>query len=67
MQEGNETLATKGLRTAYTMQGNDKPLATKSDWTMTFDDREGAKAPTVKLIVPITIPHHRNKASYCLQ
>jgi hypothetical protein len=67
MQDDDEPLATKGLRTAYTVQGNDKPLTTKSDWATTFNDHEGAKAPTVKLIVPVMIPHHCIKASYCLQ
>jgi hypothetical protein len=56
-----------GLRVAYAVQGNKKPLATKSNWAMTIDDHEGAKAPTVKLIVPVTIPHHRNKVPYCLR
>jgi hypothetical protein len=50
----------------YAMEGNDEPLATKSNWAMTFDNRKGTKVLAIKLIVPITIPHHRNKASYCL-
>jgi hypothetical protein len=44
------------------MQGNDEPLTTIGDWAMTFDDREGAKAITIKSIVPIVIPYHRNEA-----
>jgi hypothetical protein len=67
MQDNKEPLTTKGFRTVYAVQGNNKPLATKSNWATTFDDHEGAKAPMVKLIMPIMIPHHRNKASYCLQ
>ncbi len=51
------------IRAAYIVQSNNKPLTTKSNWARTFDNHEGAKAPGVKLIVPITIPHHCNKAS----
>jgi hypothetical protein len=42
----------------YAVQGNDEPLATKSNLATTFNDREGAKAPTVKLIALITTPNH---------
>ena len=62
MHEDNEPIATKGLRTAYAVQGNDKPLTTIGDWATTYDDCEGAKVITIKLIVPITIPYHRNEA-----
>jgi hypothetical protein len=44
------------------MQGNNKPLATIVDWATTFDDHEGAKVPTVKLIAPIAILHHCKSA-----
>jgi hypothetical protein len=57
----------QGQLAAYTVQGNNEHLTTKSNWATTFDDHEGAKAPRVKLIMPIMIPHHCNKASYCLQ
>ncbi len=62
VQDDNEPLATKGLRAIYAMQGKDKPLATIGDWATAFDDHEGAKAPTVKLIAPNMILHHCNKA-----
>ncbi len=55
MQDDDEPLTTKGLRTVYVVQGNDEPLTTMGDWAMTIDDREGAKAPTVRLIIPIAI------------
>jgi hypothetical protein len=35
---------------------------TKSNWATTFNDCEGAKALTIKLIAPIVIPYHRNEA-----
>jgi hypothetical protein len=44
------------------MQGNGKPLITVGDWAMTFDDCEGAKALTIKSIVPIAIPYYCNEA-----
>jgi hypothetical protein len=44
------------------MQGNNKPLAIMGDWAMTFGNREGAKAPTVKFITPIVILHHCKSA-----
>ncbi len=62
MQDDNEPLATKGLRTAHAVQGNDKPLTTIGDWATTFDNCEGAKALTIKSIAPIVIPYHRNEA-----
>jgi hypothetical protein len=62
VQCDNEPLAPKGNRVAYAVQGNDKPLATMGDWAMTFDNCEGAKAPTVRLIASITILHHRKHA-----
>jgi hypothetical protein len=62
VQDKDEPLATKGLRAAYAMQGNNEPLTTIGDWAKTFDDCEGNKAPTVKLISPIAIPHHCNEA-----
>ncbi len=62
MQDDDEPLTTKGLRTAYAVQGNDEPLTTIGDWARTYDDCEGAKALTIKLIVPIAIPYHRNEA-----
>jgi hypothetical protein len=61
MHDNNEPLATKGLRTAYAVQGNDKPLTTIGDWATTFDDCEGAKALTTKSFVPIVIPYHCNE------
>jgi hypothetical protein len=60
MQDDNEPLATKGLMTAYTVQGNDKPLTTIGDWATTFDDSEGAKVLTIKLIMLIVISYHCN-------
>jgi hypothetical protein len=62
VQDDDEPLSTKGLRAAYAVQGKNKPLTTIGDWAMTFDDPEGAKAPTVKLIAPIAILHHCNEA-----
>jgi hypothetical protein len=62
VQDDDEPLNTKGLRAAYTVQGNDEPLATMGDWATTFDNREGAKVPMVKLIAPIAIPHHCKSA-----
>jgi hypothetical protein len=62
VQCDNEPLTANGNRVAYAVQGNDKPFATMDDWAMTFDDREGAKAPTVRLIATITILHHRKSA-----
>jgi hypothetical protein len=62
MQDDNEPLATKGLRAAYAIQGNNEPLATMGVWATTFDDCEGAKVPTVKLIAPIAILHHCKSA-----
>jgi hypothetical protein len=44
------------------MQGEDKPLATKSSWAMTYDDCKDAKAPAVKFIVPIAILHYFKSA-----
>ena len=61
VQEDNEPLATKGLRTAYAVQGNDELLATKSNWATTFGDCKVAKVLAVKFIVPITTPHHHNE------
>ncbi len=46
----------------YAVQGNDKPLNIIGDRATTFNDREAAKALTIKLIVPIAIPYHRNEA-----
>jgi hypothetical protein len=63
MQGNNDPLATKGNRVAYVVQGNDKPLATMGDWATTFDDRDGVKAPAVKLIAPIAILHHCKSAT----
>ncbi len=62
MQDDNGPLATKGLRAAYAVQCNDEPLTTVGDWAMAFDDCEGAKALTIKSIVPIAIPYHCNQA-----
>jgi hypothetical protein len=62
MQEDNEPLATKDLRTAYVVQGNDKPFTTIGDWATTFNDCEGAKVLTIKSITPIVIPYHCNEA-----
>ncbi len=50
------------VRAAYDVQGNDKPLATKSNWAMTFDNHEDAKMLIIKLIAPITILHHCKSA-----
>jgi hypothetical protein len=60
MQDDDEPLATKDLRDAYAVQGKDKPLATMGDWATTFNDREGAKVLTIKLIARIVTPHHCN-------
>ena len=57
-----QPLAAEGNRVAYAVQGNDEPLATMGDWAMTFDDREGTKAPRVKLIAPIAILYHLKSA-----
>jgi hypothetical protein len=62
MQDNNEPLATEGLRAAYAVQGNDKPLAKMGNWDTTFNNPELAKALMIKLIVPIATPHHRNEA-----
>jgi hypothetical protein len=62
MQDNNKPLITKALKAKYAMQGNDKPLATMGGWATTFDNHEGAKALTVKLIVPVVTPHHSNEA-----
>jgi hypothetical protein len=62
MQDYYEPLATKGLRAAHAIQGNDEPHAIMGDWATTFDDCEGVKAPTVKLIAPIAILHHCKSA-----
>jgi hypothetical protein len=67
IQDNDEPLATKGLRATYAVQGNNKPLATIGDWATTFDDHEGAKTSTVKLITPIAILHHCNEAPQRLQ
>ncbi len=56
-----------GLRAAYAMQGNNKPLAKMGEWATTFDNHEGAKAPAVRLIASITTPHHCHGAPKCLQ
>ncbi len=61
MQDDNEPIATKGLRTAHAVQGNDKPLTTIGDWAMTLDDCDGAKVLTNKSIAPIVIPYHCNE------
>jgi hypothetical protein len=44
------------------MQGNAKPLTTIGDWATTFDNREGAKVLTIKLIALIVTPYHHNEA-----
>jgi hypothetical protein len=62
MQDNDEPLATKSLRDAYAVQGNNEPLPTMGDWATTFNDREGAKALTIKLIMLIVTPHHCNEA-----
>jgi hypothetical protein len=54
------SLSLQGQLAVYAVQDNNEPLTTIGDWAMTFDDREGAKALTIKLIVPITIPYHCN-------
>jgi hypothetical protein len=56
------SLSPQGQLAAYAVQGNDEPLTTIGDWATTFDDSEGAKAITIKSIVPIAIPYHRNEA-----
>jgi hypothetical protein len=45
----------------YAVQGNNYPLTTIGDWATTYDNCEGAKALTIKLIVPIASPYHRNE------
>ncbi len=50
------------IRAVYAMQGNDEPLTLIGDWAMTFNNREGTKALTIKLTVVIAIPHSRNEA-----
>ncbi len=50
------------IRVAYAVQGNHEPRTTIGDWATTFNDREGAKAPKVRLIAPIAILHHCNEA-----
>jgi hypothetical protein len=50
------------IRAVHIMQSEDKPLATKSSWAMTYDDCKDAKAPAVKFIVPIAILHHFKSA-----
>jgi hypothetical protein len=44
------------IRAAYPVQGNKEPLTTIGDWATTFDDSEGAKTLTIKLITLIAIP-----------
>ncbi len=41
----------QGQLAAYTVQCNNEPLTTIGDWDTTFNDHEGAKALTIKLIV----------------
>jgi hypothetical protein len=55
MQCNDEPLAAKGNRVAYAVQGNDKPLATMGDWATTFDNCEGSKELTIKLIASIAV------------
>jgi hypothetical protein len=62
VQGDDDPLATKGNRVAYVVQGNDKPLPTNTNWAVTYNDCKEAKAPAVKLIVPIVIPLHCNEA-----
>ena len=62
MQDDDEPLTTKGLRTAYAVQGNEEPLTTIGDWATTYDNCEGAKALTIKSIALIAIPYHHNEA-----
>jgi hypothetical protein len=52
--------------TVYTMQDNNEPLTTKSNWATTFDNCKGAKAPAVKLIVSMRTPHHCHGTPNCL-
>jgi hypothetical protein len=58
----DEPLAAKGNKVTYAVQGSNEPLTTLGDWATSFDDREGAKAPTVRLIAPIAILHHCKSA-----
>ncbi len=56
------SLLPQGQLAVYAVQGNDEPLTTTGDWAMTYDNCEGAKEITIKSIVPIAIPYHRNEA-----
>ncbi len=56
------SLSPQGQLAVYAVQGNDNTLTTIGDWATTFDNREGTKALTIKLISPIMIPYHRNEA-----
>jgi hypothetical protein len=62
MQDNDEPLTTKGIRTAYNVRGNDETLATIGDWVTTFNNREGAKVLMIKSIAPFAIPYHCNEA-----
>jgi hypothetical protein len=47
MQDDNEPIPTKGLRTVYAMQGNHELLTTIGDWATTFNNCEGTKTLTI--------------------
>jgi hypothetical protein len=74
MQDNNKPLTTRasdrvrcGIRAAYAMQGNNELLTTIGDWATTFNNYEGIKALTIKLIMPIVIPYHCNEVPLRLQ
>jgi hypothetical protein len=50
------SLLPQGQLAVYAVQGKE-PLATRSDWATTLNDRKDAKAPPLKLIAPIAILH----------